>query len=123
MTLRPSARPPPRQARLCPEGAEGTVYALVTSVQGVGGTVGGCWSKLATDLCGVQDYDWSSLWQLTLVTSGAKLLCFPLLPLVPRGRDDDATTDERRSAAAGVAVGLLFVGGLVYALVEVALAI
>merc|ERR1712079_857749 len=46
-------------ARLCPEGAEGTVYALVTSVQGVGATVGGVWSKLATAAFKIENYNWS----------------------------------------------------------------
>merc|ERR1719183_2249311 len=60
-------------ARLCPEGAEGTVYALVTSVQGVGGTVSGVWSKLLTEGFGIQNYNWSRLWQLTLLTSCIKI--------------------------------------------------
>merc|ERR1712176_1652979 len=79
-------------ARLCPEGAEGTVYALATSIQGVGGTVGGIWSKLATEHFGIQNYDWSRLWQLTLLTSLSKMLCLPLLPLVPKHIND--TADE-----------------------------
>eukprot|EP00930_Biecheleria_cincta_P084822 TRINITY_DN74257_c0_g1_i1.p1 TRINITY_DN74257_c0_g1~~TRINITY_DN74257_c0_g1_i1.p1 ORF type:complete len:219 (-),score=19.82 TRINITY_DN74257_c0_g1_i1:86-697(-) len=104
-------------ARLCPEGAEGSVYALVSSVQGVGGTLGGVWSKMATQFVGVENYDWSCLWQLTVLTSTIKLLCIPLLPLVPKSIAD--TQDERSSCWAGIFIATLFVGGLVFALYEI----
>jgi len=104
-------------AKLCPVGAEGTVYALVTSVQGVGGTVSGVWSKLATQGFDIENYDWSRFWQLTLFTSTVKLACIPLLPLVPRNIAD--VNDTRKSKWAGVAIGVLFFGGLAYAVSEI----
>jgi hypothetical protein len=104
-------------ARLCPEGAEGTVYAIVTSVQGVGGTVGGVWSKLAVQGFGVENYDWSRFWQLTLLTSLAKFAVLPLLPLVPRNISD--THNSRSSVWVGLATGALFFGGLTYALYDI----
>merc|ERR1712227_1043480 len=104
-------------ARLCPSGCEGTVYALVTSVQGVGGTVSGVWSKLATEDFGIQNYDWSRLWQLTLLTSTIKLACIPLLPLVPKNISD--VGDTRSSIFGGLMISALFIGGLSYAMYEI----
>ena len=76
--------PPPTQllampililmARLCPPGAEGTTYALVTSVQMVGGTVGGILSQIATQQFGVTNLDFHRLWQLSLLTAAGMLL-------------------------------------------------
>ena len=60
-------------ARLCPPGAEGTTYALVTSVQMVGGTVGGILSQIATQQFGVTNLDFHRLWQLSLLTATVKL--------------------------------------------------
>lgn len=101
-------------AKLVPEGAEGTTYALVTSMQMVGGTVGGQWSRLAIDVCGIENYDFSNLWKLTLFCALIKLSSLFLLPLIPRDISDN--TDERkRTWAAFILLGA-FVGGLAYAL-------
>jgi len=107
-------------ARLCPPGAEGTTYALVTSVQTVGGTVGGVISTRLTAAFGVTNTDFSRLWQLTLLTSTAKLIALPFLPLVPSAATLD-TPDERRSVVAGAVIFLLFAGGLAWALTQVGL--
>jgi len=104
-------------ARLCPPGAEGTVYALVTSLQGVGGTVSGVWSKLATSYFGIENYDWSRFWQLTLLTALVKLIILPLLPLVPKNINDEG--DNRSSKWAGIAIVSIFLGGLLFALSEI----
>lgn len=105
-------------ARLCPGGAEGTVYALVTSLQGVGGTVGGVISKLLTSASRVTNTDFRPLWRLILITSTAKLIAIPALPLVPRSLDFDES-DEKRSIWAGLTVVGLFAGGLGWAIEEV----
>jgi len=104
-------------ARLCPEGAEGTVYALATSVQGVGGTIGGVWSKIATHHFDIQNYDFSRLWQLTLLTSTCKIACLPLLWLVPKSIND--TQDTRNSTISALLILGLFVGGLSFSLYQV----
>lgn len=104
-------------ARLCPAGAEGTTFALVTSIQGVGGTIGGVFSKTAITAFGIQNYDWSRLWQLTLMCALLKLGGLPFLPLVPRNITD---TDDTRSATwAGVFMGCIFFGGLFWALFNI----
>jgi len=107
-------------ARLCPPGGEGTTYALVTSVQMVGGTVGGVISQYVTGAFDVTNTDFSHLWELTLLTSSAKLVALPFLPLVPSAAALDSP-DERRSVAAGALILLLFIGGLAWALVQVGL--
>lgn len=105
-------------ARLCPVGAEGTVYALVTSVQGVGGTVSGVWSKMATEGFEIENYNWSKFWQLTVLVSTVKLLCIPCLCLVPRNITD--TENNKSSPWAGVTIGVLFFGGLSWAIYNIA---
>ena len=105
-------------ARLCPPGAEGTTYAIVTSVQAVGGTVGGVISQHVIAAFGVTNTDFTTLWQLTLVTALAKLIALPLLPLVPSAESLDSQ-DERRSILAGFTMLLIFTGGLGWALAQV----
>lgn len=99
-------------AKLVPEGAEGTTFALVTSVQCVGGTVGGVFSKTAVQAFDIPIYDFSNLWKLVLFCSLIKLVSLFFLPLVPRNISDDA--DVRQSAWCGYTIGGLFVGGLLY---------
>ena len=107
-------------AKLCPVGAEGTTYALVTSVQTVGGTVGGVISQHVVAAFGVTNTDFSRLWQLTLLTSSAKLIALPFLPLVPSAAALD-TPDERKSFFAGATILILYLGGLSWALTQVGL--
>ena len=92
--------------------------ALVTSVQTVGGTVGGVISQHVTAAFGVTNTDFSRLWQLTLLTSTAKLVALPFLPLVPSATALESE-DTRRSVAAGVVILVLFTGGLSWALAQV----
>lgn len=106
-------------ARLCPPGAEGTTYALVTSVQMVGGTVGGIFSQIATARFDVTNLQFSRLWQLTLLTSTAKCVALPFLPLVPRSADV-VNVEQRSSYCAGVVTLSLFVGGLGWAVFQIA---
>ena len=111
-------------ARLCPQGAEGTTYALVTSVQMSGGTVGGILSQLATASFGVTNTNFSRLWQLTLLTSTAKLSALLFLPLVPSDPTAAAEQDDtRRSMLAGASILALFAGGLIWAFVQISLAL
>ena len=108
-------------ARLCPAGAEGTTYALVSSIQMVGGTVGGIFSQIATGAFGVVNTDFTPLWKLTVLTNSARLASLLLLPLVPSSAAA-ATGDAgegKRSVAAGLLVLGLFLGGLGWALVQI----
>lgn len=108
-------------ARMCPPGAEGTFYAVVTSVQSIGGTVSGAFSQLATRGFGVSLADFSGLWRLTLLTSTVKLAVLLFLPLVPKDITHAADADDdRRSVFTGALVSLLAGGGLVYAVCDAA---
>lgn len=108
-------------ARLCPAGCEGTVYALVTSIQGVGGTVAGIFSKILTHQFVPTNIDFSKLWQLTLICALLKLTALLFLPLVPTSLDSNKS--ERRHALAGVFLLFCFFGGLGWALTSIILAI
>jgi hypothetical protein len=110
-------------ARLCPIGAEGTTYALATSLQMSGGTIGGILSQISTRAFGVTNTNFSRLWQLTILTSTAKLSTLLFLPLVPRSASSvRADGVEKRSALAGLVILGLFAGGLVWAIVQIVIA-
>lgn len=108
-------------ARLCPPGAEGTVYALVTSIQGVGGTVAGIFSKILTSSFDITNTDFSRLWQLTLTCALLKLTAILFLPLVPRSLDSDKS--DRRHPLAGIFLLFCFFGGLGWALLSIILSV
>eukprot|EP00966_Prymnesium_polylepis_P128144 2963587-Prymnesium_polylepis.1 len=61
-------------ASICPDGAMSSVYALVTSIQCTGGTVGNSISSLLTVVVGVSLSDWSSLPLLVVICLGCELL-------------------------------------------------
>ena len=108
-------------ARLCPAGAEGSTYALVTSIQMVGGTVGGILSQIATGALDVTNTDFQHLWLLTVLTCAARVASLILLPLVPRtAAVVEVAEDSARSPIAGGVVIGFFVGGFVWALVQIA---
>jgi len=100
-------------SRLCPEGAEGTVYAMVTSIQGVGGTVSGILSQICIEQFGITNTNFHKLWQLILVTSLVKLVSLAFLPLVPRNLEDQGS--DRRHVLSGVFIVSCFAGGLGWA--------
>jgi len=100
--------------RLCPEGGEGTVYALVTSIQMVGGTVSGILSRICINAFDITNTNFERLWQLLLLTSLAKLLSIFFLPLVPKNLDQG--NDNRRHWLCGAFLLSCFAGGLGWAL-------
>merc|ERR1712232_279589 len=105
-------------AKLCPDGAEGSVYALVTSIQQVGGTVSGIISQDLTAAFGITNVDFSHLWRLTIVTSCGKLFCIFFLPLVPKDASQ-GSGDTRRSIWCGLFLCGCFVGGLSWAIIQI----
>ncbi|KAL1519709.1 hypothetical protein AB1Y20_023219 [Prymnesium parvum] len=109
-------------ARMCPDGAESTVYALVTSVQMVGSTVGGVISQTATAAFAITNTDFSSLWMLTIVSSTSKLIALVFLPLVPR----DAAVNSTPAGSAiwsGLMILSLFLGGLTWAFIQIGMSL
>eukprot|EP01051_Picozoa_sp_SAG22_P014281 SAG22_NODE_1708_length_3768_cov_2.094576_1_plen_157_part_00 len=69
--------------QLCPPGVEGSVFALVTSLQMVGATMSGTVSALLTAGLGITLEDFSMLPALTLLTAGCKLTALPFVVLAP----------------------------------------
>lgn len=108
-------------ALLCPVGAEGTVYALVTSIQGSAGTIKGILSKMAIEWFGVTNTDFSRLWQLTLCVQLTKVTALFFLPLVPEKLDHGQ--GDRRHWLPGVFLLCFFFGGLLWALIDVILSV
>ena len=63
--------------QIVPPGAEGSVFALVSSLQTVGSSVSGAISAVLTGALGVTLDDYSGLPALTLATSLTKVRCVP----------------------------------------------
>lgn len=106
-------------ASICPPGVESSVYALVTSVQVAGGTVGGTLSATLIEAFGVTLTDFSRLWQLVLLCALLKLLAVPIIPLLPLRFDRnrvEVTDNTSRSRAGAVALLVLLGGGICWAL-------
>jgi hypothetical protein len=69
--------------QIVPKGTEASVFALVTSLQMVGGTAGGAISAVLTEALGVTLRDYSRLADLVIITSLWKLIALPFVALVP----------------------------------------
>ncbi|GAB5364952.1 hypothetical protein AAMO2058_001014500 [Amorphochlora amoebiformis] len=70
-------------ATLCPKGAEGTVYASITSIQIGGATISASISAMLIQALGITLSDFSGLWQLIVICSGIRLCVLPFIPLLP----------------------------------------
>lgn len=107
-------------ATLCPEGVEGSVYALVTSAQMAGGTVGGAASGCLIGYFGITLTDYSNFWQLIILCAFLRLLVMPLLPLLPSTPKDKSAPmsqqEEGRSAIGAISVLAMLVFGVTWAL-------
>jgi len=74
---------------LCPAGAEGTSYAMLTTLSNVAGAIGSDMGTLMTGLWDVSNEklaasEWSGLWKLSLLTSLLQPLGLCLLFLLPK---------------------------------------
>ena len=96
---------------MVPDGAEGTVFALVNSLQTVGSSTSGAISAVLTASLGITLTDFSTLGTLTIVTGLAKLIALPFIFLVPRSVDF-AKSDQRRSVWGAVALATVLFGGI-----------
>lgn len=105
--------------RLCPEGAEGTSYAMLTTfgdialicANNVGSMVSRIWDVSNTAL---RNKDIHGLWKLTLLTSLLALIPLTLLSLLPRDakEQDELAKSKEKSPLAGV-LFLCVLGGSV----------
>jgi folate/biopterin transporter len=107
-------------ATLCPEGVEGSVYALVTSAQMAGGTVGGAASGMLIGSYGITLTDYSNFWKLIILCAFLRLLVLPLLPLLPtkpkEKNSQEASEPEPQSKFGAITVVGMLVFGVTWAL-------
>ena len=69
-------------SRLCPEGMEGTMYALIMSINNLGGIVGSQLGAVLTTALGVTETNMENFWLLVFICNISTVL-----PLVSeRGR-------------------------------------
>jgi len=112
-------------AAICPAGVESSLYALVTSVQMAGGSVGGTISAMLIESFGITLTNYDRLWQLIVVCAVAKLVILPLIPLLPHNLSIAGVSGERNWwGAAAVMSFLVFgiswaLGESIYKLVQV----
>ena len=95
---------------MVPDGAEGTVFALVNSLGTIGSSSAGAMSAILTSALGVTLTDFSSLATLTVITGLAKLLAIPFIPLCPASVHL-AKADARTSRAGALLLASILVGG------------
>ena len=70
-------------SRLCPEGMEGTMYALIMSINNLGGIVGTQVGAVVTELLGVTEKNLENFWLLVLICNMSTLLPLIFLGLIP----------------------------------------
>ncbi|MEC4984295.1 MAG: folate/biopterin family MFS transporter [Oscillatoria sp. PMC 1068.18] len=72
-------------ARLCPKGVEATLFALLMSVNNLGGLLSHEIGALLTHWLGVTETNFDNLWLLVLLTNLSTLLPLPFLGFLPTG--------------------------------------
>lgn len=102
--------------QIVPKGTEASVFALVTSLQMVGGTAGGAISAVLTEAFGVTLRDYSRLADLVILTSLWKLIALPFVALVPASIDL-AREGSKRTKAGAYLLGTVMVAGTTFAAV------
>lgn len=91
-------------ARLCPEGMEGTMYALIMSINNLGGIVGTQFGAVVTAALGVTETNLDNFWLLVLICNLSTLLPLAFLGLIPEhdpGAAEAAAHHAHSHAAAG----------------------
>lgn len=86
--------------QLCPPGVEGSVFAMVTSLQMVGSTISGTLSAQLTLALGVTLTDYSNLPLLTIITASLKLTALPFVVLAPKHIHEAAPPSAKATAPA-----------------------
>eukprot|EP00286_Rhodomonas_abbreviata_P023237 CAMPEP_0181301162 /NCGR_PEP_ID=MMETSP1101-20121128/7274_1 /TAXON_ID=46948 /ORGANISM="Rhodomonas abbreviata, Strain Caron Lab Isolate" /LENGTH=483 /DNA_ID=CAMNT_0023406443 /DNA_START=301 /DNA_END=1752 /DNA_ORIENTATION=- len=70
-------------ARLCPEGMEGTMYALIMSINNLGGIVGAQLGALLTTALGVTEQNLERFWLLVLICNLSTVLPLFFIGFIP----------------------------------------
>ena len=100
--------------QIVPDGTEGSIFALVSSLQTVGSTVGGSFSAILTSAFGVTLENYENLALLTIVTSLSKLAALPFVSMVP-ANIQVAKDDTRHSTAGACGLAFTLFGGIGWA--------
>lgn len=82
-------------ARVCPEGVEATLFALLMSICNAGYVSSGLLGGVITDSLGVSKDDFGNLSTLILICGMSSLLPLPLLSMVP---SESAKGEEAKRA-------------------------
>jgi folate/biopterin transporter len=85
-------------ARLCPQGIEATLFALLMSIWNLSGLLSYELGSLLTHWLGVTETQFENLGLLVIITNLSTLLPLPLLGLLPEG-DPQAVKDQDASPA------------------------
>lgn len=83
-------------ARLCPEGVEATLFALLMSVRNLSGLLSYEMGALLTHWLGVTETNFDSLWLLVMITNLSTLLPLPFLGWLPAGDPQEAQEQSSR---------------------------
>ena len=111
--------------RLCPDGAEGATYALLTTFGNIAGI---CAGDIGNVLAGIWDVsnealqrgDVSGMWKLTLLTAGVGLVPLTWLHLLPRNTAEQSQLagSSSRSPFAGAVFLLTLAASIVWSLLS-----
>mmetsp|Transcript_11523 Transcript_11523/g.14959 ORF Transcript_11523/g.14959 Transcript_11523/m.14959 type:complete len:517 (-) Transcript_11523:204-1754(-) len=110
---------------LCPDGVEGTTYAMLTTFSNVAGTVAYNIGTLLTHVWDVSNQafiegDFSGMWKLTLLTSIVQVVPIALINLIPGSPAEQKQlqkSDESSAVGGFVFLAVLFVS-LLWTVVE-----
>jgi len=97
-------------AAICPAGVESSLYALVSSVQMAGSTVGGTISAILIEKFGITLTEYSGLWRLIILCAAVKLLILPAIPMLPANLSISRDIETSKSGAGLILI--LLVGGI-----------
>ena len=102
---------------LCPDGAEGASYAMLTTISNLAGTASYSIAGVCANLWDVQNatlaqHDYSGMWRLTLFCGCIQLTGLLFLPLLPNGIAEqiEMQANDSNSKTAG-SMFLLVIGG------------
>lgn len=82
-------------ARLCPEGVEATLFALLMSIWNLAGLLSHEMGAILTHWLGVTETNFENLWLLVVITNLTTLLPLPFLGWLPKGDPQEMETEAR----------------------------
>lgn len=110
---------------LCPSGAEGMAYSMLTTFSNVAGAVGSNIGTLITGIWdvsneSVQSGEWTGLWKLSLLTSLIQPLGLCLLFLLPKSVEHQKAMQkcDKRSFWGGLGFAVFLVGSWTWTIVQ-----